>query len=67
MKESKNTAIEYKGWHVVRRIGTGSFGSVYEIEREDFGYTYKAALKVISCLLYTSGYINSGRRPDKQR
>lgn len=38
MKESKNTAIEYKGWHVVRRIGTGSFGSVYEIEREDFGY-----------------------------
>ena len=48
MKESKNTAIEYKGWHVVRRIGTGSFGSVYEIEREDFGYTYKAALKVIS-------------------
>lgn len=48
MNESNNTVIEYKGWHVVRRIGTGSFGSVYEIEREDFGYTYKAALKVIS-------------------
>ena len=35
MKESNNTVIEYKGWHVVRRIGTGNFGSVYEIERED--------------------------------
>lgn len=48
MNESNNMKLEYKGWHVVRRIGTGSFGSVYEIEREDFGYTYKAALKVIS-------------------
>lgn len=48
MNESNNMEIKYKGWHVVRRIGTGSFGSVYEIEREDFGYTYKAALKVIS-------------------
>ena len=48
MNESNSTVIEYKGWHVVRRIGTGSFGSVYEIAREDFGYTYKAALKVIS-------------------
>ena len=48
MEESKNIEIEYEGWHVVRRIGTGSFGAVYEIEREDFGYTYKSALKVIS-------------------
>ena len=48
MEESNNIEIEYEGWHVVRRIGTGSFGSVYEIEREDFGYTYKSALKVIS-------------------
>lgn len=48
MEESNNAEIEYEGWHVVRRIGTGSFGAVYEIEREDFGYTYKSALKVIS-------------------
>ena len=40
--------VRYKGWNVVKKIGTGSFGSVYEIEREDFGYLYKAALKVIS-------------------
>ena len=48
MEESNNIEIEYEGGHVVRRIGTGSFGAVYEIEREDFGYTYKSALKVIS-------------------
>ncbi|MDO4815879.1 MAG: protein kinase [Bacillota bacterium] len=35
-------------WHIVREIGEGSFGKVFEIEREDFGYTYKAALKAIT-------------------
>lgn len=44
----KTDEVRYKGWNVVKKIGTGSFGSVYEIEREDFGYLYKAALKVIS-------------------
>lgn len=45
----KETAVpEYKPWHVVQQIGKGSFGCVYEIQREDFGEVYKAALKVIS-------------------
>lgn len=35
-------------WHIVREIGEGSFGKVFEIEREDFGHTYKAALKAIT-------------------
>ena len=35
-------------WSIVREIGEGSFGKVFEIEREDFGYTYKAALKAIT-------------------
>lgn len=43
-----NSLIEYKGWRVVREIGSGSFGKVYEIEKVDFGSQYKAALKVIS-------------------
>lgn len=43
-----NSLFEYKGWHIVREIGSGSFGKVYEIEKEDFGSQYKAALKVIS-------------------
>ena len=35
-------------WSIVREIGEGSFGKVFEIERRDFGYTYKAALKAIT-------------------
>ena len=29
----------YGGWKTVRKIGSGSFGAVYEIERELFGVT----------------------------
>ena len=34
-------------WHIVRELGEGGFGKVFEIERRDFGGTYKAALKAI--------------------
>ena len=37
----------YPGWETVRLIGRGSFGAVYEIEREMNGYVEKAALKYI--------------------
>ena len=35
-------------WEIVRSIGAGSYGEVYEIQRKEFGVTEKAALKVIS-------------------
>jgi len=35
-------------WNVVQKIGQGSFGSVYEIERNDFGNVMHSALKVLS-------------------
>ena len=35
-------------WHITRLIGEGSFGKVFEMEREDFGEVYKAALKAIT-------------------
>ena len=38
----------WQGWRVVQKIGVGGFGSVYEIERDVFGKTESAALKVIS-------------------
>ena len=38
----------FGSWRIVRKLGEGSFGKVYEIEREDFGTTYKAALKAIT-------------------
>ena len=38
----------WPGWKTVRTLGNGSFGAVYEIERDVFGEKEKAALKVIS-------------------
>ena len=35
-------------WRIVRKLGEGSFGTVYEIQREEFGQTYTAALKIIT-------------------
>ncbi len=43
-----NTLPVWPGWETIRLIGRGSFGSVYEIERDLFGHREKAAMKVIS-------------------
>ena len=48
-----NTDIQWPGWETVRKIGSGSFGSVYEIERKIFDLTEKAALQC---------YISSGKQ-----
>lgn len=40
--------VQWPGWNVVRLIGRGSFGAVYEIQRDVFGETERAALKVIT-------------------
>ena len=40
--------VQWPGWEIVRRIGSGSFGTVYEIKRDVYGDIEKAALKVIS-------------------
>lgn len=41
-------SIVFDTWTVKREIGAGSFGKVFEIQREDFGEVYTAALKVIT-------------------
>ncbi len=38
----------WPGWETMRLIGRGSYGAVYEIERDVFGEKEKAALKVIT-------------------
>lgn len=43
-----NQTVSWPGWEVVRTVGAGSFGTVYEIRREMFGRQESAALKVIS-------------------
>ncbi len=40
--------LPWPGWEIVRRLGSGSYGSVFEIDREQFGIHERAALKVIS-------------------
>ena len=38
----------FGSWKINKLIGEGNYGRVYEIEREDFGVTYRAALKAIT-------------------
>lgn len=38
----------FNSWYIKRMLGEGSYGKVFEIEREDFGTTYKAALKAMT-------------------
>ena len=40
--------VRYEPWIVIRQLGKGSYGSVFAIQREEFGEVYTAALKVIS-------------------
>lgn len=37
----------WPGWETVRKLGNGSYGAVYEIQRDLFGTVEKAALKVL--------------------
>ena len=41
-------ATVFDKWTICRKLGQGSYGAVYEIQQEDFGNVYKAALKVIT-------------------
>lgn len=62
MNDNYYTAIDAAlgSWHVTNLIGEGSFGKVYEIERNEklFGKDFKSALKVIS-IPQTRGEIDS--------
>lgn len=47
-KQYRVGSVVFDKWTIKRKIGEGSFGKVFEIQREDFGEVYKAALKVIT-------------------
>ena len=38
----------FGAWEIKRMLGEGGFGQVYEIERNELGQTYRAALKTIT-------------------
>ena len=46
-------------WKLVRLLGEGSYGRVYEAEREDFGVVYKAAIKIITIPQSRSEILNA--------
>ena len=53
--------IPWPDWTIVREIGRGGFGTVYEISRRDqFGYEERSALKIIS-IPYEAGEISQLR------
>ncbi|MGN1141078.1 MAG: nucleotide exchange factor GrpE [Oliverpabstia sp.] len=47
MDNYANIHIPWQGWYIVRRLGGGGFGNVYEIERDLYGEKERAAMKVI--------------------
>ena len=48
MEEYRKYEPIFGSWYLSKLIGRGSFGKVYEIVREEYGTTYKAALKIIT-------------------
>ncbi len=64
----RNGMPVYPGWETVGKLGSGSFGTVYEIRRDLFGKTERAALKHIRIPrdvgeieeLYAGGYDENG-------
>ena len=48
MADYKKYEPFFGSWYIKRRIGAGSFGEVFEIERTEFGKTYRSALKMMT-------------------
>lgn len=46
MEYSIGTKV-FDGWEITRMLGEGSYGKVFAIEKTDFGFTTRAALKLI--------------------
>ena len=43
----ENINMPWKGWKIVKELGEGGYGKVYEIERTQHGITENDALKII--------------------
>ena len=50
IKELKKKEPFWQKWKILENglLGTGSFGAVYRIQREEFQFVLQAALKVIA-------------------
>lgn len=48
MEKFEHIHLPWSGWKIVKYLGGGAYGKVYEIERNTSGIQEKAALKIIS-------------------
>ncbi|MBS6194533.1 MAG: protein kinase [Clostridiales bacterium] len=48
MENYENIRLPWPDWRIVRSLGSGAYGSVYEIERNVSGIQERAALKIVS-------------------
>ena len=48
MGNFENIRLPWSDWKIVKYLGGGGYGKVYEIERTFFGIQEKAALKIVS-------------------
>ena len=48
MEDFENIRLPWPGWKIVKDLGGGTYGRVYEIERTISGIQEKAALKIVS-------------------
>ena len=46
IEELEKNGYLFEGWHVIRFLGEGSYGKVYEIEREEFGTKIQSAFNL---------------------
>ena len=63
--DRNNITVPWNGWKITKELGKGTYGAVFEIERELFDSVEKAAMKVISIppdeammdnILFSAGY-----------
>lgn len=43
----RDLASVWPQWRIIRPLGAGSFGEVYEIQREEYGKIFRCALKIL--------------------
>ena len=48
MENFENIQLPWPGWKIVKYLGGGAYGKVYEIERNNSGIREKAAVKIVS-------------------
>ena len=54
----ENGTVVFDHWVVEDKIGSGAFGTVYKIKREEYGKEYRSALKVITIPPENSDVLN---------